>query len=50
MIAETTQRIGAYIRVSIAEQNIDGQRAEVTKHLTAKGIDPAQVRWFIDEG
>lgn len=39
----------AYIRVSTHEQNLDAQRAEITRWLEAHGHAPDQVRWFEDK-
>lgn len=41
--------IGVYVRVSTAGQNIAGQERELRQWLDGNGIDPAQVRWFIDK-
>jgi DNA invertase Pin-like site-specific DNA recombinase len=42
--------VAAYVRVSTTGQNEAGQRAEIERWLTANGINPASVRWFVDKG
>jgi DNA invertase Pin-like site-specific DNA recombinase len=41
--------LAAYVRVSTVGQNEAGQRAEIERWLTGNGIDPANVRWFVDK-
>ena len=41
--------IGVYLRISTIGQNIAGQRREVLRWLKGNGIDPANVRWYIDK-
>jgi len=43
------KKIGAYVRVSTIGQNEAGQRAEIERWLTGNGIDPANVRWYVDK-
>jgi DNA invertase Pin-like site-specific DNA recombinase len=40
--------LGAYLRVSSADQRHDSQRAEVEQWLAGQGIDPAAVAWYVD--
>lgn len=42
--------IAAYVRVSTIGQNEAGQRAEIERWLSGNGIDPANVRWYVDKG
>jgi DNA invertase Pin-like site-specific DNA recombinase len=42
--------IAAYVRVSTIGQNEAGQRAEIERWLTGHGINPRNVRWFVDKG
>ena len=41
--------IGCYVRVSTIGQNAASQKREITRWLQGNGIDPANVRWFIDK-
>ena len=41
--------IACYCRVSSRQQKNDSQRAEITRWLTAHGIDLAEVQWFEDK-
>ena len=40
--------IGAYLRVSSADQKHDSQRAEIQKYMKSNGISPKQVEWYAD--
>lgn len=40
--------IGAYLRVSSADQKHDSQRAEIQKYLKSNGIALKQVEWYAD--
>lgn len=40
--------IGAYLRVSSADQKHDSQRAEIQKYIATNGISPKQVEWYAD--
>ncbi|HEU5236966.1 MAG TPA: recombinase family protein [Pyrinomonadaceae bacterium] len=40
--------IGAYIRVSSADQKHDSQRAEIQKYMKNNGISAEQVTWYED--
>jgi DNA invertase Pin-like site-specific DNA recombinase len=40
--------IGAYLRVSSADQKHDSQRAEIQKYMKNNGISPKQVEWYAD--
>jgi DNA invertase Pin-like site-specific DNA recombinase len=50
MKARKMKDIAAYIRVSTIGQNEAGQRAEIERWLLNNGIDPDNVRWFVDKG
>jgi DNA invertase Pin-like site-specific DNA recombinase len=41
--------VAVYVRVSTIEQNLAGQRREITKWLVGNGIDPEGVMWYIDK-
>jgi DNA invertase Pin-like site-specific DNA recombinase len=41
--------VAVYVRVSTAEQNLAGQKREITKWLTGNGINPDTVIWYIDK-
>jgi DNA invertase Pin-like site-specific DNA recombinase len=43
------KHVAAYVRVSTAEQNEAGQKAEITNWLQQHGIDPALVKWYVDK-
>lgn len=47
--APTTKIVACYVRVSTVGQNEAGKRAEVQRWLDGNGIDPASVRWFVDQ-
>ena len=38
--------IGAYLRVSSADQKPDSQRAEIQKYMKNNGISRKQVEWY----
>src|SRR6266852_1564122 len=40
--------IGAYLRVSSADQKHDSQRAEIRKYLKSNGVHANQVEWYED--
>jgi DNA invertase Pin-like site-specific DNA recombinase len=40
--------IGAYLRVSSADQKHDSQRAEIQKYMKSNGISSNQVEWYAD--
>lgn len=42
-------KTGVYLRVSDKDQNLDGQKAEVTAWITAHGMQPENCRWYIDK-
>jgi DNA invertase Pin-like site-specific DNA recombinase len=42
------KKVAAYLRVSTAEQNTAGQRAQLEEWLAANNIDVGQVVWFED--
>jgi DNA invertase Pin-like site-specific DNA recombinase len=42
------KKIACYLRVSTAEQNTAGQRAEIERWLELNSIDASQVEWFED--
>jgi DNA invertase Pin-like site-specific DNA recombinase len=41
--------IAAYIRVSTTGQNEAGQRMEVERWLSGRGVQPEKVRWYLDK-
>jgi DNA invertase Pin-like site-specific DNA recombinase len=41
--------VAAYVRVSTTGQNESGQRAEIERWIGGQGIDPANVRWYVDK-
>jgi DNA invertase Pin-like site-specific DNA recombinase len=41
--------IGCYVRVSTSGQNESGQRREIERWATGNGIDPANIRWYVDK-
>ena len=41
--------IACYCRVSSRSQKTDSQRAAISRWLKSHGIEPAKVRWFIDQ-
>ncbi len=41
--------LAAYVRVSTAQQNTDGQIRELNHWFQRHGTGPAQVRWYIDK-
>jgi DNA invertase Pin-like site-specific DNA recombinase len=40
--------VGAYLRVSSANQKHDSQRAEIKKYLKSNGIPLSRVAWYED--
>lgn len=44
-----SESVGVYIRVSTVGQNEAGQRREIQRWLTGNGIQPEQVKWFVDK-
>jgi DNA invertase Pin-like site-specific DNA recombinase len=50
MKTKEAKAVACYVRVSTVGQNEAGQRAEIQRWLTGNGIDPANVRWFVDKG
>lgn len=47
--APPTKIVAAYLRVSTVGQNEAGQRAEIERWLSGNGIDPTNVRWYVDK-
>jgi DNA invertase Pin-like site-specific DNA recombinase len=43
------KQVGCYVRVSTVGQNEAGQRAQITSWLTGNGIEPSNVKWYVDK-
>ena len=44
-----TKLVACYVRVSTGGQNVAGQKREINRWLTGNGVDPDNVRWYVDK-
>lgn len=44
-----TKLMACYVRVSTDGQNVAGQKREINRWLTGNGVDPNNVRWYVDK-